>query len=222
MRTLQVEAVYEHGTLKLSQELPLPEGQRVTITIHPGGAAERMYGILPWNGDPEELHRYLDDPGEGQWGTMTFDAIPAGLPVFLDANCLIYEATADPTYGPACKRLLERIENKEFPAYTSAHVLAETAHRLMTIEAAILFSRPLTGMVNWLRRHPAEVQRLTRHRLALDALAAIPLTILPVTGALVSRGRLEYPARFAYQRCPHRGPHAGQRTPGDSQSRCRL
>ena len=40
---------------------------------------------------------------------MTFDTIPAGLPVFLDANCLVYEATADPTYGPACKRLLERL-----------------------------------------------------------------------------------------------------------------
>jgi predicted nucleic acid-binding protein len=118
---------------------------------------------------------------------VTFDNIPAGLAVFLDANCLVYEATADPTYGPACKRLLERIENKELPGYTSAHVLAEMAHRLMTIEAATLLSRPLTGMANWLRRHPAEVQRLTRHRRAIDEVAAIPLTILPVGGPLVSR-----------------------------------
>jgi predicted DNA-binding antitoxin AbrB/MazE fold protein len=68
VKTLQIEAVYEHGTLKLPQELPLQEGQRVTITIHTSRAAERMYGILPWNGDPEELHRYLDDPDEGRWG----------------------------------------------------------------------------------------------------------------------------------------------------------
>ena len=81
---------------------------------------------------------------------MTFDNIPAGVAVFVDANCLIYEATADPSYGPACKRLFERIENKELTGYTSAHVLAEMAHRLMTIEAAILLSRPLTGMANWL------------------------------------------------------------------------
>jgi predicted nucleic acid-binding protein len=118
---------------------------------------------------------------------MTFDNIPAGLPVFLDANCLVYEATADPTYGPACKRLLERIENNDLLGYTSAHVVAEMAHRLMTIEASILLSRPLNGMANWLRRHPAEVQRLTRHRVAIDEVAAIPLTILPVSGSLVSR-----------------------------------
>ena len=37
MDTLQVEAVYEHGTLK-RQALPLEEGQ-ITITIHPGKSA---------------------------------------------------------------------------------------------------------------------------------------------------------------------------------------
>ena len=68
MGTLQIEAVYEHGTLKLPHELPLEEGQRVKITIHPGGAAERMYGLIPWTGDPEELRRFLNDPDEGQWG----------------------------------------------------------------------------------------------------------------------------------------------------------
>jgi hypothetical protein len=30
---LRLEAVYEHGTLKLTHELPLPEGQRVMIMI---------------------------------------------------------------------------------------------------------------------------------------------------------------------------------------------
>jgi predicted DNA-binding antitoxin AbrB/MazE fold protein len=66
--TLRIEAVYEHGTLKLPHELPLQEGQRVTITIHPSGsAAGRLYGMLPWTGDPEESHRFLNDPDEGQW-----------------------------------------------------------------------------------------------------------------------------------------------------------
>lgn len=69
MDTLRLEAVYEHGTLKLPHELPLPEGQRVLITIQPSSAAERLYGILPWTGDPEELHRFLNDPDEGQWGS---------------------------------------------------------------------------------------------------------------------------------------------------------
>ena len=69
MKTLQIEAVYEHGTLKLPHELPLQEGQRVMITIHPGSAVERLSGMLPWTGDPEELHRFLNDPDEGLWGS---------------------------------------------------------------------------------------------------------------------------------------------------------
>ena len=68
MDTLRSEAIYEHGTLKVPHELPLQEGQKVTITIHLGSsAAERMYGMLPWKGDFGELHRFLDDPDEGQW-----------------------------------------------------------------------------------------------------------------------------------------------------------
>jgi predicted nucleic acid-binding protein len=99
---------------------------------------------------------------------VAFDDLLAGTAVFVDANCLLYAATADPQYGPACQRLLRRVENQEFTAVTSAHVMAEMAHRLMTIEAAALFNRPLAGMANWLRRHPAEVQQLARHREALD------------------------------------------------------
>jgi predicted nucleic acid-binding protein len=118
---------------------------------------------------------------------VTFDDIPAGTAVFIDANSLVYAATGHPQYGPACQRLLERVENKEFQGLTSAHVLSEMSHRLMTIEAALALGRPLAGMANWLRRHPAEVQRLGRHRQAIDDLAAIPLTALPITGAQVSR-----------------------------------
>ncbi len=70
MQGLEIEAVYERGTLKLSRELPLQEGQKVTITIHPtGSAAEQFYGLVRWTGDPEELHRFLEDPDESQWGS---------------------------------------------------------------------------------------------------------------------------------------------------------
>jgi predicted DNA-binding antitoxin AbrB/MazE fold protein len=67
--TLQIEAVYEYGVLRLPHELPLQQGQRVTITIHPSSAVERMYGMLSWTGDPEELRRVLNDPDEGPWGS---------------------------------------------------------------------------------------------------------------------------------------------------------
>jgi predicted nucleic acid-binding protein len=118
---------------------------------------------------------------------VTFDDLLASSAVFLDANCLVYAATADPQYGPACQRLLQRIENTEITGFTAAHVLAEMAHRLMTIEAASLFNRPLAGMANWLCRHPAEVQQLGRYRQAIDDIAEIPITTLPVTGPQVSR-----------------------------------
>src|SRR5262249_1212455 len=118
---------------------------------------------------------------------VTFNDLPAGAMVFIDANCLVYAATSDPTYGGPCQRLLEDVEKKIIQGCTSAHVLGELSHRLMTIEAAMLFGRPMTGIANWLRRHPDEVKQLVRHRQSLDDLLAIPLPILPVTGAQVSR-----------------------------------
>jgi predicted DNA-binding antitoxin AbrB/MazE fold protein len=67
---LQIEAIYDHGTLKLPRELPLDEGQKVTITIHPpGGRAKKGYGIVAWNGSQEELDRFLADPEGGMVGT---------------------------------------------------------------------------------------------------------------------------------------------------------
>jgi predicted DNA-binding antitoxin AbrB/MazE fold protein len=69
MEGLQIEAVYEHGILKLPRELPLYEGQKVTISIHPSGSpVERLYGMIPYKGDLEEFDRWLNDPDEGQWG----------------------------------------------------------------------------------------------------------------------------------------------------------
>jgi predicted nucleic acid-binding protein len=117
---------------------------------------------------------------------VTFDAIPQGTVVFIDANCLIYAATAEAKHGPACQRLLEAIQIGSLQGSTSAHVLGELSHRLMTIEAALTTGRPMTGIANWLRRHPAEVQRLRKYRLAIDDLQAIPIKILPVTGSQVA------------------------------------
>jgi predicted nucleic acid-binding protein len=118
---------------------------------------------------------------------MTFDDILPGTTVFLDANCLIYAVSADPRYGPACKRLMERIDNQDIQGYTSAHVMSEMAHRIMTLEAISRFNRPLTGMANWLRRHPSEVQQLTRHRQAIDEVQSAKVKVLPIEGADISR-----------------------------------
>jgi predicted nucleic acid-binding protein len=93
---------------------------------------------------------------------VKLDAKSPGSAVFIDANCFVYAATSDPLYGPPCQKLLKNAENKTIQAFSSAHVLGDLVHRLMTIEAALLLARPMAGIANWLRRHPAEVQRLSQ------------------------------------------------------------
>lgn len=116
---------------------------------------------------------------------MTFASIPNGSRVFLDANTLVYYSTAEPTYGPACKQLLERIARREIEGLTSAHVLCDLAHRVMTIEAMAQFGWPAKGIAPRLRQHPAEVQKLTRFRQAVEEVTQIGVQVLPLDSTLV-------------------------------------
>ncbi len=117
---------------------------------------------------------------------MTFEDIPTGSAIFVDTNSFVYAFNSNPHYGPACERLLQRIDNQELHAHTSVHVVAEMAHRLMTLETASILGRSPSGLANWLKRHPAEVQRLARYRKAIDELTLIGVQVLPVTGSQVS------------------------------------
>jgi predicted nucleic acid-binding protein len=118
---------------------------------------------------------------------MTFEDIPAGTAVFVDANIFVYHYEPHPVLGPPCAQLLLRIENHELEGFTSAQVLGDVVHRIMTLEAAVRFSRPWQGIANWLKQHPADIQGLLRHRSVIDDLSLIGIQILPVTGSLVSR-----------------------------------
>jgi predicted nucleic acid-binding protein len=118
---------------------------------------------------------------------VTFDDLTSGTSAFVDDNCLVYAVTVDPRYGPACQRLMERIDQQDLRGFISAQVLSELAHRVMTLEAAARFSRPLTGMANWLRRHPAEVQQLSRHRQAIDEVRASKIQVWPSTERMSPR-----------------------------------
>jgi predicted nucleic acid-binding protein len=106
--------------------------------------------------------------------------------VFIDANVFVYYFRPDPVLAPPCAQLLRRIENQEIQGFTSAHVLSEMVHRLMTDEASQRFGWPMTGIARRLRNHPAQLQSLTRHRLAIDELTLVGVQVLPVTGAQVS------------------------------------
>jgi predicted nucleic acid-binding protein len=116
---------------------------------------------------------------------MTLASIPTGTEIFLDANTLIYHFTNHAKYGPACTRLLERVEHQELRGYASSHVLADVAHRLMTIEAMNRFSWPITRLAARLRKHHAEIPNLTLYRQALVKLGQMGVQVLPVTEPVV-------------------------------------
>lgn len=121
---------------------------------------------------------------------MTFANIPAGSQVFLDANILIYHASADPSHGAACKQLMERIARREIEGFTSAHVLGDVAHRLMTLEAITSFGWAAKRIAIRLRHNPTEVQKLTRFRQAIDDIAQMGMHVLSIDFSLVSAGTL--------------------------------
>ncbi len=66
MKGLEIEAVYENGSLKLPRQFPFTEGQRITITIHPpGGVVTRSYGLLESTLSADELERLALEPEFG-------------------------------------------------------------------------------------------------------------------------------------------------------------
>jgi predicted nucleic acid-binding protein len=113
---------------------------------------------------------------------MIFADLAAGDSVFLDANTFIYHYSPDPTLGPLCSQLLQRIEYQEPSGFTAVHLLAEVVHKLMTVEAAALFGWPMAGMANRLRRHPLEVQKLSAYKVALDQISRSRVQVLEVPG----------------------------------------
>jgi predicted nucleic acid-binding protein len=112
---------------------------------------------------------------------MTFAQIPGNAAVFIDANILVYYFTPDPTFGRECQLLMDRVSKyQDFTAYTSTHVLSEMAHQLMVLEAVQQFGWPLAGITRRLQRHPAEVQKLTRFRRAIDEVPRLGIDVVPL------------------------------------------
>jgi predicted nucleic acid-binding protein len=116
---------------------------------------------------------------------MTFDDLQTGDTVFVDANALIYHFTNHAKYGPACTRLLERIENKEIQGFTHSHVLADVAHRIMTLEAMGRWAWSAAGLAARLKKHHAEIPKLSLYLQATPKVGQLGLQVLPVTEQLV-------------------------------------
>lgn len=116
---------------------------------------------------------------------MTFADLPSGASLLVDANTLVYHFSAQPSFGPACRDLLLRTRRREIQGFTSTHVLADVAHRLMTLEAMSAHGWPAAGLAARLRRHHTEIPRLNIY---MDAIAKIPslgIEVLPVTASHV-------------------------------------
>jgi predicted nucleic acid-binding protein len=111
---------------------------------------------------------------------MTFDDLVAPADVFVDANTFVYHFTSEPKWGASCTRLLERIEFQELRGFTATHVMADVAHRLMTIEAMNLLGWPATRLAARLRKHHVEIPKLTVYLQALVKIAQIGVRVLPV------------------------------------------
>src|SRR6266850_5150757 len=97
---------------------------------------------------------------------MIFDDLLPGDALFLDANILVYFYSGDPVFGGVCGRLLQRIENKELTGFISTHVFSEMAHRLMTIQAILMFGWAVPAVAKRLRQKPADISKLTLFRRA--------------------------------------------------------
>lgn len=60
--SLQIEATYEDGVLKLDEVPPLKEHERVIVTIRPQASRTRQsYGLIGWTGDPQVLRHIAED-----------------------------------------------------------------------------------------------------------------------------------------------------------------
>jgi predicted DNA-binding antitoxin AbrB/MazE fold protein len=66
--SIEVEAIYENGVLKLDQPLPLQEHERVTISIKLSvDRARDSYGCVPAPTDLEALEYLAHSPENSSW-----------------------------------------------------------------------------------------------------------------------------------------------------------
>lgn len=117
---------------------------------------------------------------------MKFAEIPRGAAVFVDANTFVYAFAPHAQFGPLCERLLERIEQKDVQGVTSADVLSDVSHRLMSLEACAVFGWPYKGIASRMKDHPHEITQLGRYRQAIEAILAMGVQVLSSSGLHVA------------------------------------
>ena len=60
--SLEVEATYENGVLKLDEPLPFKEHERLVVSVKSKiSRVDASYGLIGWTGDPEILRKIAED-----------------------------------------------------------------------------------------------------------------------------------------------------------------
>jgi predicted nucleic acid-binding protein len=116
---------------------------------------------------------------------VTFHEIDEGNAVFIDANVFIYHFIGA---SPQCTELLARCESRRLQGSTSALVLAEVCHRLMTIEAVRRKLVSPGNVVHKLVARPELVRQLVTYEGAIGAVPAMGIEIAAVTEATLMDG----------------------------------
>ena len=64
--SLEFEATYENGMLKLDEPLPFQERERILVSVKSKTSrVDESYGLIGWTGDPEVLRRIAEDDETG-------------------------------------------------------------------------------------------------------------------------------------------------------------
>lgn len=112
---------------------------------------------------------------------MTLAEVPSATDIFIDANIFVYHFSGPTELTPACSAFLRRIEDHDLVGFTSLTVVAEVLHRLMIIEATETLHVEARQAVRYLKEHPSEIGKLTRHLVVPDKIQAIGVQIIAPT-----------------------------------------
>ena len=111
---------------------------------------------------------------------MRLANLSVGDSVFVDSNPFVYYFQPHALFGPDCQLLLDRINRHEVAGYTSTHVLTETVHRLMVLEAGLILGWGQSKIKAKLLKNPGAFSKLTLFRGALDTILWSQVRVLHI------------------------------------------
>ena len=105
------------------------------------------------------------------------ESLSDGATVFIDSTIFVYHFTGA---SADCRTFLERCECHELSGVTSAGVLAETMHRLMTLEAVVRGLVQPGSVARRLAEKPAVVRELSQYQRHVEAIPVMGIRVVPL------------------------------------------